>query len=137
MSGLLKADEEKIRNELKADAAFDKNRKQSAVRLDDAFSKMLLRYNAACTDDPVRQAVADCQTAAVRDMLSLLTAGALLMAVIFALVAVLLVKEYYPVGCILIGIAALCAFLAGRLWYGEREVRVRAGLRPHRQLPQR
>ena len=37
MSGLLKADEEKIRNELKADAAFDKNRKQSAVRLDDAF----------------------------------------------------------------------------------------------------
>ena len=49
MSGLLKADEEKIRNELKADAAFDKNRKQSAVRLDDAFSKMLLRYNAACT----------------------------------------------------------------------------------------
>ena len=147
MSGLLKADEEKIRNELKADAAFDKNRKQSAVRLDDAFSKMLLRYNAACTDDPVRQAVADCQTAAVRDMLALLTAGtaqkeiskrrfrtggviALLMAVIFALVAVLLVKEYYPVGCILIGIAALCAFLAGRLWYGEREVRVRAGLDP-------
>jgi hypothetical protein len=108
---------------------------------------MLLRYNAACTDDPVRQAVADCQIAEVRDMLGLLTAGtaqkeiskrrfrtggviALLMAVIFALVAVLLVKEYYLVGCILIGVAALSAFLAGRLWYGEREVRVRAGLDP-------
>ena len=147
MSGLLKADEEKIRNELKADAAFDKNRKQSVVRLDDTFSKMLLRYNAACTDDPVRQAVADCQIAEVRDMLGLLTAGtaqkeiskrhfrtggviALLMAVIFALVAVLLVKEYYLVGCILIGVAALAAFLSGRLWYGEREVRVRAGLDP-------
>ena len=55
MSGLLKADEEKIRNELKADAAFDKNRKQSAVRLDDAFSKMLLRYNAACSRLPDRR----------------------------------------------------------------------------------
>lgn len=147
MSGLLKADEEKIRNELKADAAFDKNRKQSAVRLDEAFSKILLRYNAACTDDPMRQAVADCQTAAVRDMLGLLTAGtaqkeiskrrfrtggviALLTAIIFGLIAALLVKEYYLVGCILIGAAALSAFLAGRLWYGEREVRIRAGLDP-------
>lgn len=147
MSGLLKADEEKIRNELKADAAFDKNRKQSAVRLDDSFSKLLLRYNAACTDDPVKQAVADCQTAAVRDMLPLLTAGtaqkeiskrrfrtggviALLIAVIFALISVLLVRDYYLVGCAMIALAAVCAFLAGRLWYGEREVRVRAGLDP-------
>ena len=145
MSGLLKADEEKLRSELKADALYDKNRKQSAVRLDEAFSKILLRYNAACTDDPMRQALADCQMAAVRDMLALLTAGtaqkeiskrrfrtgaliALLLAVIFGLVSALLIKDYYLPGCILIGAAALSAFLAGRLWYGEREVRVRAGL---------
>ncbi|MBQ9250048.1 MAG: hypothetical protein IJ179_06745 [Oscillospiraceae bacterium] len=147
MSGLLKADEEKLRSELKADALYDKDRKQSAVRLDEAFSKILLRYNAACTDDPMRQALADCQTAAVRDMLALLTAGTaqkeiskrrfrtgalitLLLAVIFGLVAALLIKEYYLVGCALVAAAALCAFLAGRLWYGEREVRVRAGLDP-------
>ena len=145
MSGLLKADEEKLRSELKADALYDKDRKQSAVRLDEAFSRILLRYNAACTDDPMRQALADCQTAAVRDMLALLTAGTaqkeiskrrfrtgalitLLLAVIFGLVAALLVREYYLVGCALVAAAALCAFLAGRLWYGEREVRVRAGL---------
>lgn len=147
MSGLLKADEEKLRSELKADALYDKDRKQSAVRLDEAFSKILLRYNAACTDDPMRQALADCQTAAVRDMLALLTAGTaqkeiskrrfrtgalitLLLAVIFGLVAALLIKEYYLVGCALMAAAALSAFLAGRLWYGEREVRVRAGLDP-------
>ena len=147
MSGLLKADEEKLRSELKADALYDKDRKQSAVRLDEAFSKILLRYNAACTDDPMRQALADCQTAAVRDMLALLTAGTaqkeiskrrfrtgalitLLLAVIFGLVAALLIKEYYLVGCALVAAAALSAFLAGRLWYGEREVRVRAGLDP-------
>lgn len=147
MSGLLKADEEKLRSELKADALYDKDRKQSAVRLDEAFSKILLRYNAACTDDPMRQALADCQTAAVRDMLALLTVGTaqkeiskrrfrtgalitLLLAVIFGLVAALLIKEYYLVGCALMAAAALSAFLAGRLWYGEREVRVRAGLDP-------
>ena len=147
MSSLLKADEERIRNELRADAAFDKNRKQSAARLDEAFGRMLLRYNAACTDDPERQALADCETAIVRDMLDLLTAGtarkeiskrrfrtggviALLVAVIFALIAALAVKEYYLAGCVLIGLAAVSAFIAGRLWHGEREVRVRAGLDP-------
>ena len=147
MSSLLKADEEKIRGGLKADDAFDKDRKQSAARLDEALGRMLLRYNAACTDDPMRQALADCQTAAVRDMLALLTAGtaekeiskrrfrtggviALLAAVILALTAALLIRDYYPVGCVLFAAAALTGFLAGRLWYGEREVRVRAGLDP-------
>ena len=145
MSGLLAADEEKIRNELKADEAFDKNRKQSAIRLDDVFSKMLLRYNAACTDDPVRQALADCEVSAVRDMLSLLTAGtaqkeiskrrfrtggviALLVAVICGLIAALLVRDYYLPACIAMAVAVVCGFLSGRLWYGEREVRVQAGL---------
>ena len=147
MSSLLKADEETIRNELKANAAFDKNRKQSAVRLDEVFSRILLRYNAACTDNPERQALADCETAAVREMTELLLAGtaqkeisrrrfrtggviALLVAVIFGLIAALLVKQYYLVGCVLIALAALSAFLSGLLWYGEREVRVRAGLDP-------
>ena len=147
LSGLLKADEDKIRNELKADDAFDKNRKQSAVRLDETFSKMLLRYNAACTDDPMRQALADSEIAALRDMLDLLTAGtaqkeiskrrfrmggviSLLVAVICLLIAALLVREYYPVGCVFAALAAFAGFLAGRLWYGEREVRVRAGLDP-------
>ncbi len=147
MSSLLKADEEKIRSELKADTAFDKNRKQSAVRLDETFSKMLLRYNAACTDDPVRQALADCEISTVRDMLPLLTAGtaqkeiskrrfrtggiiALLFAVICGLVAALLVKDYYLPACIAMALAVLCGFLSGRLWYGEREVRVQAGLDP-------
>ena len=147
MSSLLKADEEKIRGELKADAAFDRNRKQSALRLDEAFSKLLLRYNAACTDNPERQALADCETAAVRDMLELLVAGtaqkeiskrrfriggviALLFAVICALIAALLVKEYYLPACVAMALAVICGFLSGRLWYGEREVRVQAGLDP-------
>ena len=42
---LLRADEEKIRNELRADASIDQSRKQSVDRLSELFSGMLLRYN--------------------------------------------------------------------------------------------
>ena len=145
MSSLLKADEEKIRSQLKADEAFDQDRRQSEARLKETLDRMLLRYNAACTDDPMRQAAADCQAAAMRDMLELLSAGiaqkeiskrrfrtggviALLVAVIFGLTGALTVRDYFPVGCALFVLSALSGFLAGRLWYGEREVRVRAGL---------
>ena len=147
MSSLFSTEEEKLRNELKADAMIDQNRKQSVDRLTAALDRVLLRYNAASTDDRYRQAVADCEAAAVRDMLGLLLAGtarkeitkrrlqtgaviALLLAVICGLVAALLVRQYYLVGCIVIAAAALFAFLSGRLWYGEREVRVHAELDP-------
>ena len=147
LSSLLAAEEESLRNTLRADEVIDRNRKQSLDRLNETFDHMLLRYNAANADDRVRQAAADCQAAAVRDMLGLLLAGtarkeiskrrmrtgaviALLFAVIFCLVAALLVRKYYLYGCIAAAVAALCAFLSGRLWYGEREVRVHAGLDP-------
>ena len=147
MSSLFSTEEEKLRNELKADAVIDQNRKQSVDRLTAALDRVLLRYNAASTDDRYRQAVADCEAAAVRDMLGLLLAGtarkeitkrrlqtgaviALLLAVICGLVSALLVRQYYLVGCIVIAAAALFAFLSGRLWYGEREVRVHAELDP-------
>ena len=140
MSSLFSTEEEKLRNELKADAVIDQNRKQSVDRLTAALDRVLLRYNAASTDDRYRQAVADCEAA-------LLLAGtarkeitkrrlrtgaviALLLAVICGLVAALLVRQYYLVGCIVIAAAALFAFLSGRLWYGEREVRVHAELDP-------
>ena len=120
MSSLLLAEEDKIRTELKADSAIDQNRRQSVDRLND-------------------------QAAAVRDMLGLLLAGTarkeiekrrfrvggvicLLLAVIFGLIAALLIRDYYPAGCILMAAAVLFGFLAGRLWYGEREVRVHAEL---------
>ena len=147
MSSLFSTEEEKLRNELKADAVIDQNRKQSVDRLTAALDRVLLRYNAASTDDRYRQAVADCEAAAVRDMIGLLLAGtarkeitkrrlrtgaviALLLAVICGLVSALLVRQYYLVGCIVIAAAALFAFLSGRLWYGEREVRVHAELDP-------
>ena len=147
ISSLLKADEERIRNELKADAIVDKNRRQSVVRLDEALSHILLRYNAAHADDGSRQALADCVTASVREMLDLLLAanarkeiekrrvrtGAvffLLFTVICALTAVLLFERVFAAGCALMAAAALSAYIAGRLWYGEREVRVRTELDP-------
>lgn len=147
MSSLLLSEEEKIRTELQADSVIDQNRVQSVERLNDAFDRMLLRYNAANADDRNRQAVADCQAAPVRDMLGLLLAGTarkdiaqrrfrvggvicLLLAVICALIAMLLVKKYYPAGCVMTGAAALFGYLSGRLWYGEREVRVHAELDP-------
>ena len=145
MSSLLLAEEDKIRTELKADSAIDQNRRQSVDRLNEVLDSVLLRYSAANANDPKRQAVADCQAAAVRDMLGLLLAGTarkeiekrrfrvggvicLLLAVICGLISALLIRDYYLPGCILMGAAVLFGFLAGRLWYGEREVRVHAEL---------
>jgi hypothetical protein len=145
MSSLLQAEENKIRTELKADSAIDQNRRQSLDRLNEVLDRVLLRYSAANANDRKRQAVADCQAAAVRDMLGLLLAGTarkeiekrrfrvggvicLLLAVICGLISALLIRDYYPAGCILMAAAALFGFLAGRLWYGEREVRVHAEL---------
>ena len=145
MSSLLLAEEDKIRTELKADSAIDQNRRQSVDRLNGVLDAVLLRYSAANANDPKRQAVADCQAAAVRDMLGLLLAGTarkeiekrrfrvggvicLLLAVICGLISALLIRDYYPAGCILMAAAVLFGFLAGRLWYGEREVRVHAEL---------
>lgn len=145
MSALLKAEEETTRNQLRADDVIDRNRRQSADRLNELLGQMLLRYNAAWSGDGRRQALADSLTAAVQDMLPLLNAGTavkeiqkrkvrtggivlLLLAVICALVCVLLVRDYFPVGCAFLVLAAVCGFLAGLLWHGEREVRVHAGL---------
>lgn len=145
MSSLLLAEEDKIRNELRADSAINQNRRQSVDRLNGVLDAVLLRYSAANANDPKRQAVADCQAAAVRDMLGLLLAGTarkeiekrrfrvggvicLLLAVICGLIAALLIRDYYLPGCILMAAAVLFGFLAGRLWYGEREVRVHAEL---------
>ena len=145
MSSLLLAEEDKIRTELRADSAIDQNRRQSVNRLNGVLDAVLLRYSAANANDPKRQAVADCQAAAVRDMLGLLLAGTarkeiekrrfrvggvicLLLAVICGLISALLIRDYYLPGCILMGAAVLFGFLAGRLWYGEREVRVHAEL---------
>ena len=145
LSALLKAEEETTRNQLRADDIIDRNRKQSVDRLNELLGGMLLRYNAAYSGEQSRQAIADSMTAAVQDMLPLLNAGTavrempkrkvrtgaivmLLLAVICALVCVLLIREYFPVGCAFLALAAVCGFAAGLLWHGEREVRVHAGL---------
>ena len=75
VESLLTADEEKLRNELRADGLIDNDRSLSVERLRSAFGDVLLRYNAAASGDRPRQAVADCITAAVSDMLGLLLAG--------------------------------------------------------------
>ena len=147
MSGLLKADEEKVRGELRADALIDQNRRQSVDRLNEEFGRLLLRYNAAAGNEPLRQSLADGMVSVARDMLELLTACAakkeitrrklrmgaiiaLLIAVICGLIAAMLIRDYYLPGCICMALAALSAYFSGRLWYGEREVRVHAELDP-------
>ena len=148
MTGLLLSEEDKIRTELQADATVDRSRKQTVARLADVYDRMLLRYNASNADDRRRQALADSEAAAVRDMLDLLLAGTakkeiekrrvrsgalicLLLSVIFGLITALLIRENYIAGCLSTAVAALFAFLSGRLWYGEREVRVRSELDPN------
>ena len=145
MEDLLRADEEKLRSELRADDLIDKNRALSVERLRGAFGEALLRYNAAAAGDRPRQAAADCVTAAVSQMLDLLLAGTvkkseakgrvrmgavvlLLGGIICALAGALLMNTYLIASCVLAGVCAVCLFASGRLWSVPREISVSAGL---------
>ena len=147
MEQLLKAEEEKIRGEIRADTTIDQDRTQSVSRLKETLAQVLLRYNAANSGNQTRQAIADSMTAALQDSCSFLLAGtaekeissrplraaaiiSLLCSIICCLSSLLLFgqKMSFLIGCILMVLAIFLAFLSGRLWYGEREVQVRTGL---------
>lgn len=147
MEELLLSEEEKIRSELKAGQAIDRDRSRSVEKLGDTLKWILLRYNAQCADDRTRQAAADCVTATALEALPWLLSGtaeketarrrvsssaviALLLSVICALSAALLIRRFFPVGCVLILGAVLCAATGGRLWLTEGKTSVRAGLDP-------
>ena len=147
MEQLLKAEEEKIRGEIRADTTIDQDRTQSVSRLKETLAQVLLRYNAANSGNQTRQAIADSMTAAIQDACGFLLAGtaekeiskrplragaiiSLLCSIICCLSSLLLFgqKLSFLIGCILMVLAIFLAFLSGRLWYGEREVKVRTGL---------
>ena len=147
MEQLLKAEEEKIRGEIRADATIDQDRTQSVSRLKETLAQVLLRYNAANSGNQTRQAIADSMTAAIQDACGFLLAStaekeiskrplragaiiSLLCSIICCLSSLLLFgqKMSFLIGCILMVLAIFLAFLSGRLWYGEREVQVRTGL---------
>ena len=147
MEQLLKAEEEKIRGEIRADITVDQDRGQSVLSLKETLAQVLLRYNAANSGNQTRQAIADSMTAALQDSCSFLLAGtaekeissrplraaaiiSLLCSIICCLSSLLLFgqKLSFLFGCILMVLAIFLAFLSGRLWYGEREVQVRTGL---------
>ena len=147
MEQLLKAEEEKIRGEIRADTTIDQDRTQSVSRLKETLAHVLLRYNAANSGNQTRQAIADSMTAAIQDACGFLLAStaekeiskrplragaiiSLLCSIICCLSSLLLFgqKLSFLFGCILMVLAIFLAFLSGRLWYGEREVQVRTGL---------
>ena len=145
MEELLNADEEAVRGALRANNELDKSRDACVKTLDDELSRILLRYNAACAQDRRQQAMADCLAATVSDTLGLLRAGtvekgkpvrqiagraiALLLAAVVLCTAAVLLMERVPLaayGCMVL--ALLGAFLAGRVWFTQREAPVRAGV---------
>ena len=147
MEQLLKAEEEKIRGEIRADTTIDQDKTQSVSRLKETLAQVLLRYNAANSGNQTRQAIADSMTAAIQDACGFLLAStaekeiskrplragaiiSLLCSIICCLSSLLLFgqKMSFLIGCILMVLAIFLAFLSGRLWYGEREVQVRTGL---------
>ena len=147
MEQLLKAEEEKIRGEIRADTTIDQDRTQSVSRLKETLAHVLLRYNAENSGNQTRQAIADSMTAAIQDACGFLLAStaekeiskrplragaiiSLLCSIICCLSSLLLFgqKLSFLFGCILMVLAIFLAFLSGRLWYGEREVQVRTGL---------
>ena len=147
MEQLLKAEEEKIRGEIRADTTIDQDRTQSVSRLKGTLAQVLLRYNAANSGNQTRQAIADSMTAAIQDACGFLLAStaekeiskrplragaiiSLLCSIICCLSSLLLFgqKLSFLFGCILMVLAIFLAFLSGRLWYGEREVQVHTGL---------
>ena len=147
MQALLQADEERLRNTLRANDSIEKSREHSLDTLNEEFGNLLLRYNAACGSDRMRQALADCVTATARDSLALLkAAGAeketprressgwamllLLVAVIAAAAGVLLLESIRLAGILCAAAAVIAAFAAGRLWFRRQEVTVRPTLDP-------
>ena len=147
MQALLQADEERLRHTLCANDSIEKSREQSLETMSEELGSLLLRYNAACAPDRMRQALADCVTATARDSLALLkAAGAeqetarrensgwamllLLTAVIAAAASVLLVGTAQLVGAICAGAAVVAAFAAGRFWFRKQAVTVRPTLDP-------
>ena len=147
MEQLLKAEEEKIRGEIRADTTIDQDRTQSVSRLKETLAQVLLRYNAANSGNQTRQAIANSMTAAIQDACGFLLAStaekeiskrplragaiiSLLCSIICCLSSLLLFgrKMSFLIGSILMVLAIFLAFLSGRLWYGEREVQVRTGL---------
>ena len=147
MEQLLKAEEDKIRGEIRADITVEQDRGQSVLSLKETLAQVLLRYNAANSGNQTRQAIADSMTAAIQDACGFLLAStaekeiskrplragaiiSLLCSIICCLSSLLLFgqKMSFLIGCILMVLAIFLAFLSGRLWYGEREVKVRTGL---------
>ena len=145
VESLLLADEEKLRSELAADTVIDNDRTLSAERLRGTFGDVLLRYNAAASADRPRQALADCLTAVVSDMLGLLQAGTvrrdgkkpavrmsavvlLMLGVILALSAALLYARFFVPSIILAALCPVCVFISGRIWHTKAEEQVSAGL---------
>lgn len=144
---LLKADEERLQNTLRANDTVEKDRDKSIALLSGELGEALLRYNAACAPDRMRQALADCLAATARDTLALLKAGGaekevarressgwamlcLLLAVVAAAAGVLLYETSRLAAMLCVAGAVVLAFLAGRFWFRERAVSVRATLDP-------
>lgn len=147
MQALLTADEERVRNTLRAGQSVDQSRESGIRALSDELGALLLRYNAAYVDEPERQAVADAMTAAALDGLALLRAGRtelkrsgkqtrlgapwlLLLALALAAAAVWLLPDRAPFGWGSLALAVLLAFLSGRVWTKEGEAKALSTLDP-------
>ena len=75
LQALLREDEDRLLHTLRANESIEKSRDKSVETLSEELSSLLLRYNAACAPDRMRQALADCLAATARDTLGLLKAG--------------------------------------------------------------
>ncbi|MBR4394714.1 MAG: hypothetical protein IKT07_11950 [Oscillospiraceae bacterium] len=150
MQTLLAADEEKVTNTLRANITVDRSRERCVETLRGELGDMILRYNADCSDDVLRQAVADSMASAVRDSMEFLLAGAmetkkgekkaragapllLILAIAVCAAGIFLlreqmVKEYVVYACL--AAAVLLAFIAGRIWFKDRDVSARLSLDP-------
>ena len=150
MQALLAADEEKVTNTLRANITVDKSRERCVETLRSELGDMILRYNADCSDDVLRQAVADSMASAVRDSMEFLLAGAmetkkgekkaragapllLILAIAVCAAGIFLLREqmvteYAVYGCL--AAAVLLAFVAGRIWFKDRDVSARLSLDP-------
>ena len=150
MQALLAADEEKVTNTLRANITVDKSRERCVETLRGELGDMILRYNADCSDDVLRQAVADSMASAVRDSMEFLLAGAMetkkgekkaragapllpILAIAVCAAGIFLLREqmvteYAVYGCL--AAAVLLAFVAGRIWFKDRDVSARLSLDP-------
>ena len=145
LTDLLREDEQRLRTRLRDHVDTREQRERYIESIGNELGELVLKYNADCVSEPMRQLMADSMAAVARDELSLIMAGGarrdpgkrhvnalatylFIAAAISGVVSALIDINSMPVRLILTLVTLIGGFISGRYWLMEREAGVHATL---------